>query len=275
MPAEPHLHIFLQDTPTVEGFKSPSSGGAEKRIPNRNRLTHSAYLTGKFNNAWQDAENERVVSHSERDGIYMEFKSDPGADLVTKSLDDLRSKKVRLLNVRTVAEGGQNVTYATVYIANEKKRHFLDRIQAYATEDTIYGKAKNYDLINSIADLRKALLVESFWLDNNQLIPSTEKEWCEVWLSSDSEEVRLRFEELLQTEQIDSARGFIRFPERIVKVIFANKQDLSRLTSLSDDIAEYRQQCTVLLTLSPLLHKMKFSHLINKLMVVTLQKICI
>lgn len=240
MPPESYLHLFLNNPPEVEGFTGRSARGS-KNIPLRNREIHSANLTRKFNEAWRQAESERAVFHAERSGVYIEFKSDPGADLVTKSLDDLRSKKVRLLNIRSVEENGQPVTYATVYVANEKKRHFLDKIEKYATETNQYGNPKNSDLINSIGDLKKALLVESFWQDNSQLIPSTEREWCEVWLSSDSDEVRQRFESLLEREGIESASGFIRFPERTVKVILANRQELSRLTSLSDDIAEYRR----------------------------------
>ena len=236
-----YQHIFLTDYAHTAGFTSPGSGGAEKRIPERDRQRHSAYLTGKFNDAWREAETEHAVYHAERNGVYIEFKSNPGAELVTKSLEDLKSKKVRLLNVRTEDEGGQPVTYATVYVAHEKKRHFLEKIEAYASQDTQYGKPKNADLINSIADLRKALMVESFWQDSRQFVPSTEKEWCEVWLSSDSDEVRQRFEVLLQREGIEATSGFIRFPERTVKVVLANRQDLERLTCLSDDIAEYRR----------------------------------
>lgn len=116
----------------------------------------------RFNAAWQEAETEQAVHHTDRDGVYIEFKSDPGADLVTKSLEDLRSKQVRLLNVRTEGERDNLVTYATVYVAHEKKRHFLKKIEEYALQATPGGKPKNADLVNSIADLRKALLVESF-----------------------------------------------------------------------------------------------------------------
>lgn len=241
MPGERLPHIFLSEPPGVEAFTSPASFGAEKRIPHRDRNIHSNYLTRRYNDALREAEAEQAVYHSERSGVYIEFKSDPGADLVIKSLEDLRSKKVRLLNVRTEEEEGQTVTYATVYVAHDKKRHFLEKIEAYASEETSKGKPKYAYLIQSIADLRKALLIESFWQDDRSLIPSDEKEWCEVWLSSDTDEVRQRFEELLRNEGIESASGFIRFPERTVIAIKANRRDLERLTSISDDIAEYRR----------------------------------
>jgi len=233
-------HIFLRESPSVKSFTSTTSGGAEIRIPNRNRQTHSKYLLERLNLAWKQARDKQAVIHADREGVYIEFKSDPGAILVTKSLDDMRSKKVRLLNVRTEGEGDSTITYATVYVANDKKNHFLNKIQEYADKDMKSGKPKNATLINSIADIREAILVESFWQDKIELIPSSEKLWCEVWLSSNEEMVIQRFEKLLVREEIEQAQGSIKFPERTVKLILVNRSQLERLTTLSDDIAEYR-----------------------------------
>lgn len=233
-------HLFLNFPPEAREFTSITSRGKKPRILDRDRQDHSAYLARKFESAWQEAENEQALYHAERDGVYIEFVSDPGFDLITKSLEDLRSKKVRLLNVRTEAKGDQKVTCATVYVARDKMRHFLDKIEAYASQDTDRGKPKYADLIKSIANLRKALLMESFWQDDPDLVPSTQKAWCEVWLSSDTEEVLQHFEDLLKRENIEAASGSVRFPERRVKVILASKRELELLTSLSDDIAEYR-----------------------------------
>src|SRR3989338_5768600 len=241
MANERFRHIFLPDHPSFINFTSVSSMGGKMRIPDRDREAHSKYLLDRLNLAWQQAENKQAVIHAVREGVYIEFKSDPGADLVTKSLDDMRSKKVRLLNVRTEGEGDAAVTYATVYVANEKKNHFLDKIQEYAEKDLKSGKPKNATLINSITDIREAVLVESFWQDVKELIPLEEKTWCEVWLSSETDAVIQRFEEILDREQIEKAKGTIRFPERTVKLISANKSQLERLTALSDDIAEYRR----------------------------------
>lgn len=240
MAHEKFRHIFLKDPPSTKSFTSISSVVPKKFIPDRDRQIHSKFLFERLNKAWQEAENDQAVFHSTREGVYIEFKSDPGAELVTKSLDDLRSKKVRLLNVRTEKEDDKDVTYATVYVANEKKNHFLKKIQEYAQKDLKTGKPKNASLINSIADIRKAL-VESFWQDAKELIPSKEKAWCEVWLSSDSAEVVQGFENLLKSEEIDSANGSIKFPERAVKLILADKKQLEQLTMLSSDIAEYRR----------------------------------
>ena len=234
-------HIFLPNAPIVRNFTSVSARGHEPQIPFREKDKHSKYLTERLKLAWQQADQELAVTHKEREGIYIEFESDPGMDLITKSLEDLRSKKIRLLNVRTENDGEKDVTYATVYVANDKRKFFLDKIEEYATKVTRSGKIKNQKLINSIADIRKAILVESFWQGGKELIPTDAKAWCEVWLSSDKDAVLQRFEELLGQEEIEKASGFIRFPERLVKLIFASKKQLERLTTISDDIAEYRR----------------------------------
>ncbi|MEN6324617.1 MAG: S8 family peptidase, partial [Syntrophomonas sp.] len=49
------------------------------------------------------------------------------------------------------------------------------------------------------------------------------------------------FEDLLRQQNIEAATGYIRFPERMVKIIYANRADLESLTKLSDYIAEYRR----------------------------------
>lgn len=244
-------HIVLLEPPEIRGFTSTSQMGAEKRIPPRNRINHADFLRNRLIQAWSESESEFVASHADRHGVYIEFKGSPGFDLVTKSLEDMRSKKVRLCNVRTVneivvnEETGESekrpVIYATIFISNDKRQAFFEKIEKYATEESRSGKPKNADLINGIDDLRKALLVESFWQDDRTLIPTNEPEWCEVWLSSDSMDVICRFEELLVQQEVNSKKGCIRFPERTVKLVCANRTQLENLTRLSDDIAEYRK----------------------------------
>ncbi|MBU3947242.1 MAG: S8 family peptidase [Proteobacteria bacterium] len=254
MALERFRHIVLAHPSSEEKFKSIGSGGREPRIPERDRPFHSNFLSNKLQNAWALAESEQAVAHVDRKGVYIEFKSDPGFDLVTKSLEDRRTKdkQIRLLNVRVATEQVQNeetgalksveTTYATVYIPHEKKNHFLKKVESYANEiNQKSGKPKNATLVNSIGDIRKALLIDSFWQDLPILQPGVDPEWCEVWLSSHTQDVLDGFETLLAQEQIATRLGVVRFPERAVKVIHATSKQLERLTTLSDDIAEYRR----------------------------------
>ncbi|MCC5841858.1 MAG: S8 family peptidase [Opitutales bacterium] len=209
----------------------------ENRIPSRDPQAHAQFLKRKLEEAWKTAEQQVAVTHSERTGSYLEFKCDPGAAFVIKSLEDLRSKKVRLMNIREVVENDAIVTYATVYIAHEKKGHFFKKLEKYLRED---GKT---ELINRLTDIRSALLVESFWTDNRELspIPGLEKEFIEVWLSSDAPEARASFQAVCQKLEIEETSENLVFPERQVVVVKANKAALENLTLHFDQIAEYRR----------------------------------
>ena len=239
-----YSHILLPIPPESSPFTSTISGGSDPKIPsNINRKSHSDDLRQKLQRAWDETKSEIVAHHIDRGGIYLEFRGKPGFDLVTKSLDDLRSKKVRLLNVKKDPETERipSETKATVFVSNEKKNHFFKKIEEYAQKDTLKGNPKNADLINSIADIQKADKIYSFWMDEKSLIPGKEAQWCEVWLNSDSDEVVSLFEVLLKYLGIQSKEGVIKFPERIVKIILANKDQLGDLSLHSDDIAEYRR----------------------------------
>lgn len=244
-------HLLIANPTELISFTSISSGGSRKRIPLRDRDLHSKFLRERIREAWKNAKNEQAVAHATRSGIYLEFKSDPDADLIVKSLEDMHSKQVRLLNVRkesvlviddTTGEVQNKViTYATVFVHKDKAQYFSRKLEDYATKTTESGNPKNADLINSIADVYNASLVDSFWQDDKGLTPVHNREWCEVWLSSASESVITQFDELISELNIQARAGVLRFPERAVKIIYANHHELEQLSIVSDDIAEYRR----------------------------------
>ena len=245
-------HILIPGLQKRFDYKSPKNPRSNSILPERDRETHSSFLLRKLNDAWRNAEKETAVYHTTRDGVYLEFKGSPGYELVAKSLEDMHSKKVRLCNIRTVNEPVVDdtadvkqevpVTYATVYVSNEKRDFFLRKITQYATEiDARSEKPKNQKLIESISDIQKALSIESFWMDDSTLIPDVQSEWCEVWLRGSKEDVLPRFEEFLENRQIVTREGLISFPERVVKLVYVNREQLGELSLYSGDIAEYRK----------------------------------
>jgi hypothetical protein len=246
----PLPHLVLPGPNESIAYTSAQPGRGDALIPPRNRAEHAEYLQNRLAQAWSESESEFVAGHAERHGVYLEFRSQAGCTLITKSLEDMRSKQVRLCNIRTEHEqvvndttravDQQEVIYATVFVSNEKRKFFLDKIVQYATKDLESGKPKNNDLINSIEDLRKALLV-SFWQDASALIPNEEPQWCEVWLSSETTDVELRFVSLLDRLGIVYRQGKIQFPERTVKLVHTNRNQLENLILHSDDIAEFRK----------------------------------
>ena len=160
-------------------------------------------MKGKFEGAWEESQSSQLALVGARNGVYIEFISDPGAELVTKSLEDMKSKEVRLLNVRTEeSDGGGLTTLATVYVSNKKKSYFINKLEKYISENTATGKPKNQDLIASISEVRSALLVDSFWTDTKESKPSTDKTWIEVWLRGDSDNDAKKFNGILSLSLI-------------------------------------------------------------------------
>lgn len=243
MARERYKHIFLPGPSRSQGFTSPRRGGSTLRILGHDQAEHSTYLQRRLEETWVEEQRRRerlAVVHVERSGAYIEFVSEPGFDLATESLEQLGSA-LRVRNVRKEGEGESERILATVFVPMAKRQHFLEKIQAYATETNSRGdKPKNARLVNSIADIRLAVL-ESFWLpEERTLIPDSVPQWVEVWLSSDQDEVVAKFEETLRTLELESTGGILKFPERSVLLVRANRAHMERLIGVSDSIAEFR-----------------------------------
>ncbi len=234
-----YRHIFLSGPTYSQGFTPRSGRGATNYPVPSDRKRHSQKLKKQLEDAWKTAEEARAVSHSSRTGIYIDFFSEPGFDIKIKSLENLGSG-IRLLNVRKVKKDEKEQTIATVFIPNEKRSYFLKKINEYATETTPKKKKpKHMHLIDSIKDIKLAIL-ESFWCDDIKKVPKEKKEWVEVWLSSEEENIVSEFNQFLSENEIRKAEGKIKFPERTVELIKANKEDLDKIIEQSDDIAELR-----------------------------------
>ncbi len=245
MPKSRYQHILLPGPSNVTEFTSVGSGGDKKSLPERDRKSHGEYLRGKLDQSWSEAEGEMVAFHAERHGVYLEFIRPTGFESTLKSLENLR-KGIRLCNVRIEQveqndETQKEITYATVYIPNDERRFFFDKLEEYLTETPDNSKPKNAPLIESIDDIRNALLVESFWQDDKALIPKVEPQWCEVWLRDEEDNVVENFEQLLASHNIESKPESILFPERSVKLVKVSGKQLANLTLNSDNIAEYRR----------------------------------
>jgi hypothetical protein len=244
MPAERFSHLFLPGpSEKREDFSSPRRGGESPRLRAQDRPTHAAHVRNRLEAAWQEAGQRYAVAHADRDGVYLEFSSEPGFDLVLRSLEAQRSG-IRLLNVKKVGPEGSETTRATVFVPQSKSGHFLRKAIAYANEDKPPKKdgttaPKHADLINSIGDIRAAV-VESFWQDAPNRLPGDAAAWIEVWLSSEDLGVIEGFEALCEARGVQLGEGRLTFPERTVMLILANRVQLAELIEHSDDIAEFR-----------------------------------
>lgn len=240
MPIQKYPHIKITTAPETKKFTSIGSGGGEgPNIPERNREEHSQVLRTQLNSAFENIQSEidEYNLSDTRKGAYLEFKGEAGNELITKSLEN-DPANIQLLNINTNPEN--DIITATVFIPNESKEFFSNKLYQYKNENTPNGNPKNKPLIESISEISQAL-VESFWCDSLNLIPTEEPKWCEVWLRVDSPtEVVENFERLLTKYSIQYTSNVIEFPERAVKLVKANREQLSLLSRYSDHIAEFR-----------------------------------
>jgi hypothetical protein len=245
MAGERFPHLFLPGPSETRGdYSNPRRGGEGPRLRVQDRPLHASHLIKRLDEAWGTARDRQAIAHADRKGVYLEFSSEPGFDLYLKGLE-ARGSGIQLLNVKTEGASGSETTRATVFVPHSKSGYFLQRVIAYANEDNRPRKdgtttPKNADLINSIGDVRAAILESSFWQDSLDRIPAETPDWVEVWLSSEDLAVIEAFRTLCIGRGIQIGEGRLTFPDRTVLLVLANRPQLNDLIENSDSIAEFR-----------------------------------
>lgn len=240
MPNEYYPHLFLKNIHTRKDYTNPISARNNLKIKDQDKISHGTRLIQYFEKAWKESETRRTVLKVERFGVYVDFISEPGCDLVLKSLESVPSG-IRLLNVRTSGTKTNKKTYATVFIPNSEKNVFLGKVKNYLEKfSPKSGNPSNQKLLNNIGAIRRSVL-ESFWQDGIDLLPANDPIWVEIWLSSDSQLVIDKFKDLVSKQGIKIAVGELIFPERSVVAIKVDRKQLDTLIEISDYIAEIRR----------------------------------
>ncbi len=235
-------NIFLSNTNQSLDYSS-SSKRVDTKIPMRADVNrHANFISRKLAECYrQSVTQKQVAAIRYKEGVYLEFSSSPGYDLIYKSLESI-SQGIRLSNIKMDEE--TNTTKAIIYIPEGKETYFYKKIEEYTTKQTKKGNPKNADLINSIEDIKLALL-ESFWIGDLNDIPTIHPCWCEIWIRIDNRDelnsIKLSFEQCCKTLNICVKPDIIKFPERAVMVVNANMENLKKLISAFPFIAEFRR----------------------------------
>lgn len=242
MPSVRYPHLFLPGPTNTREFTSPQGGSPIPRLRERNREAHAAFVRERLEAALAEDEQRRAQAHSDRGGLYLTFFSEPKFDLVFKSLE-ARRLGIRLLNVRRVGPENELTTQATVYVPRQVTAYFLKKVRAYENEISPLsreGRPRNANLIESIADVRRAVLENSFWTDRLELLPGDRPDWVEAWLSTEDLNAVAGFKALCGELEIHIGEGQITFPERTIVLLRATRSQLVELIEHSDYIAEFR-----------------------------------
>lgn len=242
--ADNNPHIFLNNIAVSYDFQ-PRQGFGSDNIPVRNRNQHSIKLLKEFTNAEnaiQQTRQQRIqIDLPVKSGSYWEFSGRAGYSLVTKSLEDL-PKNIRLLNIKTEGDTPDNTTIkAVVYVPEDQEKIFRRKITDYKFKNTKAGNPKNSNLVNSIESIGLASIL-SLWTDDPSIIPNDNQEWCEVWLytAKNAEEISTEIHQSCELIDIRLSSQILVFPERMVRLIRANRAQLMELIEQCDFIAELR-----------------------------------
>ena len=123
-------HFILEGFTDTEKFKRPASGGGSKPLPDRDRKSHGTALLRQID-AIKPVMSSACLAQKDAGldggfGLQIEFESFPDIDLAFESLAREKSG-IELLNAR---HEGQS-TYATVFVPDEKLKHFEGLISDY------------------------------------------------------------------------------------------------------------------------------------------------
>lgn len=221
-------NIFLQHTATPLPYASQSGGGGLKYPVRDDPDAHAKFISRKLQESRaQDLTQRQVAAIRYKEGLYLEFSGAAQCDLAIKQLENLQ-KGIRLLNVK---KEDNNIVRATVYIPAGQETYFLEKVQAYGMPVGDEENPKNNDLVRSIENVRLAML-DSFWFGDTATMPDENPVWCEIWLRferNDSSGAELNFTACCNTLEIELNTRRILFPERIVRLGKANKEQLKNL----------------------------------------------
>lgn len=239
-------NIFLKET--IESMPyGPKQQRGNTKFPKRETWGHAQIIKRKLKECYENSLTQKQVAAIRyKKGVYLEFSGAAEYDLAIKSLEN-RNSGIRLLNVHKDSE--TKTVKATVYVPAGKENYFIKKVDEYASELTKKGNPKNNDLISSIEDVKLAML-DSFWIGEKTDIPDESiPVWCEVWLRYDfqynNKESWKKSEDsiikICQEINVSIGPERIIFPERLVKKIYANAEQLKLLISRCPYIAEMRR----------------------------------
>ena len=235
-------HIFVRDTATTERYTRPSRGGGgnEIRLPARDRQQHAEKLLDQLAKIQEKESNvvsqQKAIGLDVGHGIYISFESEPDLDLKFESLE-FQSSGIELCAIKQF----ECKTVATVFVPEGKLDLFLNKIIKYKDEDTEKGKPSNKNLVESISEIKLAVL-EALWTDDPKLFPKTDhKIWWEVWLRHSN---KVNYYEDLphRADQVGLTVGSeaIHFLDRTILLVRATREQITKSIYLLGAIAELR-----------------------------------
>jgi Subtilase family len=243
-------HIIVKTSARTERYTNPSIDHPEVHLKPRDRQAHGLRLKKQLEAALKVAEERlRQIPREEQvlpGATYIEFESDPGFELNTKSLSD-RKHGIELVAVSVPEpddEAGAPMR-ATVLVPEGKETYLMEKIDQYLNKDTKTKQPCHKNLIESIGDIEPATL-RSLWTDSGKLPAQGKIIWWEVWLrAGQSDEERTRILALFRARVLEQgmevSRNEIPFPESTVLLLRASARQIEKHLMPLNVLAEIRR----------------------------------
>jgi Subtilase family len=239
-------HILVRRPASAEDYTSYATGRGSPRPPppiraeHAQRLTEEAARVALQAQALRAATSEELGVSSVSEGMLVTFESWPGFELELRSLDPQRARTPELLAVHERVTDEERTQFATVYVPGGDLGYFLQRVEQYATQDTLTGKPKHANMVERIAALKLATIRE-IWTDERESFPEPHHAtWWEVWLRrSDGGEIQ-RLEQFATSTDITIGPRRLVFDNRIILLVHATATQLASALNVIDDFAELR-----------------------------------
>jgi hypothetical protein len=242
-------HIIVPGRPTAEPYKPH---GRKIDIPKppapASRPAHGKGLKAALESAVVEGRQRRAGAgidvHGAVAGLYIQFESQPGVPLKLSSLEDARQgiELVAVTHARTEEPEPRQIERATVFVPENKVKHFVTRFEAYAkSTPKAKGERRHEDMLDPVAALRLATL-RSLWTDATEVYPADQETiWWEVWLRRQDGNELARLMEFAGLKELEVASRRIQFDDRIVTLVRATAEQLSASLDVLNDLAEVRR----------------------------------
>ena len=235
----PHLlvHGYVEDREFTRG-----GGGGDGKVRPVERRAHGERLKSEAERALeaQDARRE-TLEELESLGVVITIEGATGFPLKLESLEQRTTHhpprpKWLLLSVHSATE--DKAERAQVWVSDDYRPKFLERLEQFIAEDTPRGKPKHRALVANIDRIR-ATVLEDLWQSADDP-PMTGRHWWEVWLQPNRDAIELanRFADTLRLAILERS---LRFDNRHVVWIQARWRDLLSLPFSPVPITEIRR----------------------------------
>lgn len=236
-----HPHLYLRGNGETEPYRRPAQMMEPPPLPTRDRAAHAAALEIAVGAALaaarqQLADRDAAVAAGVP-GFYLEVQLPATERGAVDQLAD-RRQKMEVVAVREPAELGGPLL-ASVFVPARAETYYLQKVEAYSSQETRTGRPRNEALVTRIDTVRLAT-ARSLFTDEDRLFPQqlNERVWWEVWLREGRREA---FERISQALNIELKTHAVHFPEREVLLALSDVATLDRLVAHSDVVGELRR----------------------------------